>query len=111
MFYLSLTSRNTINHHTFSVHEPCCDIAPEGVHSMFKKSNSNHFTNDGQLIHELTLMQPSKGTLNSPSSRVVKNSTSSRSRVLRYINFGIGESWLILFLDLVNLHLIIFEAW
>ena len=35
------------------------------------------------------------GTLNSPSSRIVKDSTPSRRRILRYI----------------NLHLIIFEAW
>ena len=56
------------------------------------------------------LMQPSMGTLNSPSSRVVKDSTPSRRRILRYINFGIGESSPILFLDMMNLHLIIFEA-
>ena len=55
-------------------------------------------------------MQPSMGTLNSPSSRIVKDSTPSRRRILRYINFGIGESWPILFLDMMNLHLIAFEA-
>ena len=38
-------------------------------------------------------MQPSMGTLNSPSSRIVKDLTPSRRRILRYINFGIGESW------------------
>ena len=32
------------------------------------------------------------GTLNSPSSRVVKDSTPSQHRILRCINFGIGES-------------------
>ena len=42
-------------------------------------------------------MQPSIGTLDSPSSRVVKDSTPSRRRILRYINFGIGESSPILF--------------
>ena len=57
------------------------------------------------------LMQPSMGTLNSPSSRIVKDSTPSRRRILRYINFEIGESWPIAFLDMVNLPLIIFEAW
>ena len=57
------------------------------------------------------LMQPSMGTLNSPSSRVVKDSTPSRRRILRYINFGIGESSPILFLGMVNFHLIIFETW
>ena len=51
------------------------------------------------------------GTLNSPSSRVVKDSTPSRRRILKYINFGIGESSPISFLDMVNLHLIIFEVW
>ena len=58
-----------------------------------------------------TLMQPSMGTLNSPSSKVVKDMTSSRRRILRYKNVGIGESSPILFLNLMNLHLIIFEAW
>ena len=57
------------------------------------------------------LMQRSMANLNSPSSRVVKDSTLSRRRILRYINFGIGESSPILFLYMVNLHLIIFEAW
>ena len=56
-------------------------------------------------------MQPSMGTLNSPSSRVVKVSTPSRRRILRYTNFGNGESSPILFLDMMNLHLIIFGAW
>ena len=56
-------------------------------------------------------MQPSMGTLNSLSSRVVKDSTPSRRRILRYIIFGIGESSPILFLDMMNLHLITFEAW
>ena len=39
-------------------------------------------------------MQPSMGILNSPSSRIVKDSTPSRRRILRYINFifGHGES-------------------
>ena len=50
------------------------------------------------------VMQPSMGTLNSPSSRVVKD-------ILRYKNFGMGESSSILFLDMMNLHLITFEAW
>ena len=30
---------------------------------------------------------------------------------LEVYNFGIGESYPMLFLDMVNLHLIIFEAW
>ena len=51
------------------------------------------------------------GTLNSPSSRVVKDSTPSRQRILRCINFGIGESSPNLHLDIVNLYLMIFEAW
>ena len=52
------------------------------------------------------LMQPSMANLNSPSSRVVKDSTPSRRRILRCINFGIGESSPNLFLDVVNLYLI-----
>ena len=56
-------------------------------------------------------MQPSMGTLNSPSSKIVKDSTPSRRRIMRYINCGISESWPISFLDMVNLHLKIFEAW
>ena len=44
------------------------------------------------LSHVLYLMQRSMGTLNSPSSRVVKVSTPSRRRIKRYINIGIGES-------------------
>ena len=40
----------------------------------------------------LHLMQPSMGTLNLPSSRVVKNLTPSRRWILRCINLGIGES-------------------
>ena len=47
-------------------------------------------------------MQPSMGTLNSPSSRVVKDSTPPRHRILRYINVGIGASSPVLFLDMVN---------
>ena len=49
-------------------------------------------------------MQPSMGTLNSPSSRVVKDSTASRSRILMCINFGIGESSPNLFLNMMNLY-------
>ena len=57
-----------------------------------------------------SLMQPSMGTLNSPSSSVVKDSTSSWRRILRYIDFRIDESSPTLFLNLMNLHLITFEA-
>ena len=63
------------------------------------------------FFHISSFMQPSIGILNSRSSRVVKDSTPSRRRILGYINFGIGESSPILFLDTVNLNLIIFEAW
>ena len=63
-----------------------------------------------QYIFDKIFMQSSTGTLNSPSSRVVENSTSSRRRILRYINFRIGESSPILVLDQMNLHLITFEA-
>ena len=37
-------------------------------------------------------MQPSMANLNSPSSRVVKDSTPFRRRILRCKNFGKGES-------------------
>ena len=60
-----------------------------------------------------TLMQPSIGTINSPSSRIVKILTPSRRRtcrILRCINFGIGESSPNLFLNLLNLYLIKFET-
>ena len=52
------------------------------------------------------LMQPSMGNLNLPFSRVA-----SRRRILRCIIFGIGESPPSLYLDMVNLYLMIFEAW
>ena len=54
-------------------------------------------------------MQPSMANLNSPSSRVVKDSTPFRRRILRCINFGNGESSPSLFLDVVNLYLIKFK--
>ena len=55
------------------------------------------------------LMQPSMANLNSPSSRVVKDSTPFRRRILRCKHFGKGESWPSLFLDVVNLDLIKFR--
>ena len=61
-------------------------------------------------LNKTKLMQPSMGTLNSPSWRVVKDSTPSRRWILRCINFGIGESSLNLFLNMVNLYLVRFEA-
>ena len=77
--------------------------------SLFKKSPKYVVTLNPSLL-SFSLMQPSMGTLNSPSSRVVKDSTPSRRRILKYINFGIGESSPILFLEMVNLNLITFEA-
>ena len=55
-----------------------------------------------------SLMQPSMANLNSPTSRVVKDSTPFRRRILRCKNFGKGESWLSVFLDVVNLYLMKF---
>ena len=55
-------------------------------------------------------MQLPMGILNAPSSRIVNDLTPSWRRILRYINFGIGESWPISIQDMVNLDLIIFEA-
>ena len=81
------------------------------VHENQNENDLNN-RNNRSIGHFLEwFMQPSMGTLNSPSSRVVKDSTPSWRRILRYINFEIGESSPILFLDMVNLHLIIFEAW
>ena len=59
------------------------------------------------------LMQPSMhANLNSPSSRVVKDSTPSRRRILRCKNFGNRESSPTLFLNVVNLYLIkSYERW
>ena len=51
------------------------------------------------------LMQPSMANLNSPSSRVVKDSTPFRRRILRCTNFGNCESLPSFFLDVVNLYL------
>ena len=44
------------------------------------------------------------------SSRVVKDSTPSQHRILRCINFGIGESSPNIFLNMMNLYLVKFEA-
>ena len=55
------------------------------------------------------LMQLSMANLNSPSSRVVKDSTPFPRWILRCINFGNGESSPSLFLDVVNLYLIKFK--
>ena len=49
------------------------------------------------------LMQPSMGTLNSPSSRVIKDLMPTRCHILRCINFGIGESSPNLFFNILNL--------
>ena len=44
------------------------------------------------LVRICVFMQPSMANLNSPSSRVVKDSTPFRRRILRCKNFGNGES-------------------
>ena len=54
-------------------------------------------------------MQPSMANLNSPSSRVVKDSAPFRRRILRCINFGNDESSPNQFLDVVNLYLIKYQ--
>ena len=56
----------------------------------FKNINTwgyNHWN-----YHNTNVMQPSMDTLNSLSSRIVKDSTPFRLRILRYISFRIGES-------------------
>ena len=62
-----------------------------------------------KYIRGSSLMQPSMANLNSPSSRVVKDSTPFRRRILRCKNFGKGESWPSFFLDEVNLYLMKFR--
>ena len=72
--------------------------------------NAPRFTRtcDDLQAEGVGLMQPSMANLNSPSSRVVKDSTPFRRRILRCKNFGKGESWLSVFLDVVNLYLMKF---
>ena len=60
---------------------------------------------ESELENTIILMQPSMANLNSPSSGVVKD----RRRILRCKNFGKGESWPSLFLDVVNLYLMKFR--
>ena len=62
------------------------------------------------VLIQTTFMQSSMSTLNSPSSRVVKDSTPSRHQILRCINFGIGESSPNLVLNKLNFYLVKFEA-
>ena len=69
---------------------------------------STGFKFTGQTFRHL--YQLSMGTLNSPSSRVVEDLTPSRHQILRCINFGIGESSPNLFLNMLNLYLVKFEA-
>ena len=84
---------------TFSIDNPegGCNNPPLGKYVWEKPSE------------EQGLMQPSMANLNSPSSRVVKDSTPFRRRILRCKNFGKGESWPSLFLDVVNLYLMKFR--
>ena len=64
------------------------------------------------FLQTYVFMQPSMANLNSPSSRVVKDSTPYQRRILRCKKFGKGESSPSLFLDAVNLYLIKFrEQW
>ena len=60
-------------------------------------------------ILQTVLMQLSMANLNSPSSRVVKDSTPFRRRILRCKHFGNGESSPSLFWDVVNLYIIEFK--
>ena len=75
------------------------------------KWNFNSF-NHFKWNRLITFMQPSMANLNSPTSRVVKDSMPFRCRTLMCINFGNGESSPNQFLDVVNLYLIKFkERW
>ena len=60
-------------------------------------------------IHN-AFMQPSMGILDSLSSRVIKDLTLSRRQIFRCINFGVGESSRNLYLNMMNLYLVKFEA-
>ena len=71
------------------------------------------FTIAGFTLSYARYSKPRNGydvTLNSPSSRVVKDSTPSRRRILRGINYGIGESSPDLFSNMMDLYLVQFEA-
>ena len=85
----------------------------EGIHVQCHIIHWWHLQKTGYALRELNiLMQPSMANLNSPSSRIVKDSTPFRRLILRCINFGNGESSPYHFLDLVNLYLIKFkELW
>ena len=61
------------------------------------------------FLNDKAFMQPSMGTLNSPS-RVVKDSTPSRRRILRCKKNAIGESSFNLFLSTVNLKQVKYKA-
>ena len=61
------------------------------------------------FVYHEHAMQPSMANLNSPTSKVVKDSTPFQRRILRCINFGNGESSPYQFLDVVNLYLIKFN--
>ena len=65
----------------------------------------------GFVATHFFLMHSSMDIFNLHSSRVVEDSMPSRRRILRCTNFGIGASWPDIFLDMVNLHLIVFKAW
>ena len=90
------------------------DKMPKYHVSLGKKQcckNSNMFWSF-QVIDAWTFMQPSMANLNSPSSRIVKDATPFRRRILRCINFGNSESSPNNFLNVVNLYLIKFkEMW
>ena len=115
---------NTPTHTNHSKTAAATYTPGKGIIVLYKKTNQQMFSSDMIQLRIILLlawwllwtvfkllMQPSMGTLNLPSSRVVKDSTPSRRRILRYINFRIGESLPILFLGMMNLHLIILEAW
>ena len=93
--------------------EDCCH---DRIHlwCFIKKNRHDISLSHRQDMYEIIgtqhgVMQPSMANLNSPSSRVVKDSTPFRCRIFRCKNFGKGESWPSLFLDMVNLYLVKFR--
>ena len=86
--------------------------SPTRVTMQVKSSTKHSRTCQSQRKLTVALMQPSMANLNSPSSRIVKDATPFRRRILRCINFGNGESSPNNFLDVVNLYLIkLKERW
>ena len=111
--FLLIVSAVTQRPHILCVLFDVLHSAATGSYCLFQFHRQiDHFCHFRRFFFKfllLTPMQPSMANLNSPSSRVVKDSTPFRRRILRCKSFGKGESWPSLFLDVVNLDLIKFR--